>query len=235
LFRNSAIGQQVIGIQKPTLTLTELILLVLGAYPESQQHLFPSLLQEKRMLYLPLTAKAFPTDSFNQFMDIFITKNAQSSKSADIKMSLKFAPNTPMLYTKFLSWNPVPQSKDEIMVSPFELYLIRFLRCLPLLQANPRVDLPGHLINIRKPLDEHKSGILPIQLFLHYMHYLINPNNPTKTIGTIEQNRLSPSLQQPDFFMLACIMEFWMNRNNEINTNWYGLYEQLCLQINEVL
>ena len=86
----------------------------MGAYPDSQFHLFPLLLQDYRTLVLHINTSYFPPLAFKRFMDVCTSESAKKDPS-----HLTFPSSLPILYTQFLS-SSLPQNRDSLDVSPLE-------------------------------------------------------------------------------------------------------------------
>ena len=79
-----------------------------------------------------------------------------------------------------------------------------------------------------------------MQLFLHYITYFINVNQPSKPLVTTTSTGVTtgittgvttgtPSLQRPDFFLLHSISELWL-RVEAVQDDWFFLYHQSARQ-----
>lgn len=202
------ISQNVSIIHSTVPSLTELVLAVMGAYPEKKFHLFPLLLQDYRKLFIRLGIQGFPTNSCKRFMDTFFTESAKVDPKAPVK-PIQFPPTIHSFYTQFLAINP-PKEHDYLEVTPYEYYIIRFLTCIASLQVEPIAKTDSSLQLLHR---NEKHTILAVQLFLHYLYYLINPQHPTKPSITNSQR---PSLQRSDLFFLSAISELWLSRDDTI-------------------
>ena len=233
----SAISQAMQAVQKNQKSLAELVIAVMGMYPESSFHLLSILLQEN-LARIPLRIRLFPTLSFNQFLIAF--KSAPMSKDKPTTPSSRFPASTPPLYSQFLAFGPVPTSRDTIDVTPFEFYMLRFLKCVGELRVTPQITGPTQLLHLRTPPPPETTGILAVQLFLHYITYFINVNQPSKPPVTTTPTGVTtgittgittgtPSLQRPDFFLLHSISELWL-RVEAVQDDWFFLYHQSARQ-----
>lgn len=229
----SAISQAMQAVQKNQKSLTELVIAVMGMYPESSFHLLSILLQEN-LARIPLRIRLFPTLSFNQFLTAF--KSAPMSKDKPTTPSSRFPASTPPLYSQFLAFGPVPTSRNTIDVTPFEFYMLRFLKCVGELRVTPQITGPAQLLHLRMPPPPETTGILAVQLFLHYITYFINVNQPSKPPVTTTPTGITtgittgtPSLQRPDFFLLHSISELWL-RVEAVQDDWFFLYHQSARQ-----
>lgn len=245
----SAISQAMQAVQKNQKSLAELVIAVMGMYPESSFHLLSILLQEN-LARIPLRIRLFPTLSFNQFLTAF--KSAPMSKDKPTTPSSRFPASTPPLYSQFLAFGPVPTSRDTIDVTPFEFYMLRFLKCVGELRVTPQITGPTQLLHLRTPPPPETTGILAVQLFLHYITYFINVNQPSKPPVTTTPTGVTtgittgvttgittgvttgittgtPSLQRPDFFLLHSISELWL-RVEAVQDDWFFLYHQSARQ-----
>ena len=202
------IPQNVSIIHSTVPSLTELVLAVMGAYPEKKFHLFPLLLQDYRKLFIRLGIQAFPANSCKRFMDTFFTESAKVDPKVPVK-PIQFPPTIHSFYTQFLAMNP-PKERDYLEVTPYEYYIIRFLTCIASLQVEPIAKTDSSLQLLHR---NEKHTILAIQLFLHYLHFLINPQQPTKPSIT---NNQRPSFQRSDLFFLSAISELWLSRDDTI-------------------
>lgn len=237
----SAISQAMQAVQKNQKSLTELVIAVMGMYPTSSFHLLSILLQEN-LVRIPLRIRLFPTLSFNQFLTAF--KSAPAVKDKTASPSSRFPASTPQLYSQFLSYGPVPTNRDTIDVTPFEFYILRFLKCVRELRVTPQVNGPPQRLHLHAPPPPETTGILAVQLFLHYITYFINPNQPSKpvtgtTTGTPTGTPTgtttgTPSLQRPDFFLLYSISELWL-RMEYSQDDWFFLYHQSSRQTSLVV
>ena len=197
----------------------------MGMYPTSSFHLLSILLQEN-LVRIPLRIRLFPTLSFNQFLTVF--KLAPAVKDKTASPSSRFPASTPQLYSQFLSYGPVPTNRDTIDVTPFEFYILRFLKCVKELRVTPQINGPPQRLHLHAPPPPETTGILAVQLFLHYITYFINPNQPSKPI-TPTAATVTPSLQRPDFFLLHSISELWL-RMEYSQDDWFFLYHQSSRQ-----
>ena len=181
----------------------------MGAYPDSQFHLFPLLLQDYRTLVLHINTSYFPPLAFKRFMDVCTSESAKKDPS-----HLTFPSSLPILYTQFLS-SSLPQNRDSLDVSPLEYYLIRFLTCLFSLPAPPTPSDPLHLNRIPA------GTTLPVQLFTQYLRFLthIPPHPP-----------VCPSLQRPDRFFLAAIAALWLDRDDHLPRDYPTLLAECSRQ-----
>lgn len=200
------------------MSLSELVLAVFGCYPENHFHLFPVLLQDSGNVYLPLSTKLFPQKSFDSFISLYLTSP-----------SATFPSTTPTLYSQFLSHNPSSNSKDTIDVTPFEYFVLRFLRCIADLSIDPLSSFPlrsdSQESSKTPKTTETTQGTTAVQLFIHIMNFLIHPNSPSKPLPS--NSSRSPSSQRPDFFLIAAVSELWLSRDSCLN-DWNRLF-QSCL------
>ena len=190
------------------MTVSELVLAVFGCYPEKHFHLFPVLLQDNGNVFLPLSTKLFPPHSFNSFITIHLSQDP------------KYPPTIPLLYSQFLSHNPSSKTKDTIDVTPFEFFVLRLLRCLSDLTVNPFGPSPP------STYDKSAFGITAVQLFIHIMNYLIDPQTISKPV--IGSSPMAPSSQRPDFFLISAVAEIWLNRDTCIS-DWNRLLQSSTL------
>lgn len=197
------------------MSLPELVLAVFGCYPENHFHLFPVLLQDSGNVYLPLSTKLFPPRSFDSFISLYLTSPTAT-----------FPSTTPALYSQFLSHNPSSNSKDTIDVTPYEYFILRFLRCIADLSINPlySFQLPSETPESLKSA-ETTRGATAVQLFIQIMNFVIRPNSPSKPLRATSSR--SPSFQRPDFFLLSAVSELWLSRDSCLS-DWNRLF-QTCL------
>lgn len=195
-------------------SLPNLILYVMGAYPNTSFHLFPLLLKEPRSITLPLNTSIFPALSFKSFVDERAIQGAANGKN--IPFSSSIAP----LYSKYLQFFGTPKN-NVIEVHPFDYFILRYLHCIHYLNVSKVYSFPV-IQQIQNPTKETGS-ILAIQLFIHYMTYLIDPSQPSKPMIT---NSPIPSIARPDLFFLHSICELWLNRDSRIANDWFLLFKQ---------
>ena len=180
----------------------------MGAYPDKKFHLFPLLLQDYRKLLIRLSVQAFPANSFKRFMDTLFAETAKLDPKAPPK-PIQFPPTIHSFYTQFFTVSP-PKERDYLEVTPYEYYIIRFLTCIASLQVEPLAKTDSSLQLLHR---NEKHTILAVQLFIHYLHFLVDPKQPTKPSISSNQH---PSLQRSDSFFLSAIAELWLSRDDTI-------------------
>ena len=213
------------AVQKNQKSVAELVIAVMGMYPSASFHMLSVLLQDN-LTRIPLRTRLFPPFSFKQFMDVFSTTQTVKGKP-DVSV-VKYPPSVSPLYTQFLSRCPVPTGKDTIDVTPFEFYMLRLLKCLGELRADPQCSGPSQLLHLRTAPPPETTGILAVQLFLHYITYFINVDSPTKP--TITANSITPSLQRPDMFLLYAVDELWL-KDEFFKDDWFFFFQQSSRQV----
>lgn len=166
-------------------------------------------------MFLPLSTKLFPQRSFDAYISLHLTSPTAS-----------FPSTTPALYSQFLSHNPSSNSKDTIDVSPYEFFVLRFLRCIADLSIDPlnSVPLRSETPETQRAV-ETTRGTAAVQLFIHIMNFVIHPNAPSKPL--LSTSSQSPSSQRPDFFLLSAVSELWLSRDSCLS-DWNRLF-QSCL------
>lgn len=198
-----------------TVSLPNLILYVMGAYPTTSFHLFPVLLKETRLITLSLNTSVFPPVSFKAFVDAMAVQGNTNGRINALPSSIS------PLYSQYLVYFGSPKN-NRFEIHPFDYFILRFLHCIHFLNVS-KVFSATTIQQIQNPTKEIGS-ILAVQLFIHYMNYLINPSLPSKP--SILSNSSIPSISRPDMFMLHSINELWLNRDSRIINDWYSLLKQ---------
>ena len=121
---------------------------------------------------------------------------------------ISFPPSVHALYSQYLITSV--KERSVMAATPFEYYLIQFLFFIWKLQIKPICCVQ----KIGKDNVEYSPAV--VQLFLHYMHYLIDPDNPSRPSILDSQRGVVASSLRPDCFFLSAIAEMWLCRDAAI-------------------
>lgn len=187
---------------------SDLILSIFGVYPDREFHLFQQLNRDCRNYRFDLNTVCFPAQSYKLFFDTYLMERSKMDIRTNQPKPISFPPSVHALYSQFLISSV--KERGVMSATPFEYYLIHFLFFIWKLQINP--------ISCVQKTSEGTVEYSPavVQLFLHYMHYLVDPENPSKpSILDSHRGSVASSLR-PDCFFLSAIAEMWLCRDATI-------------------
>ena len=191
---------------------SDLILSIFGVYPEREFHLFQQLNRDCHNYRFDLNTVCFPAQSYKLFFDTYLMERSKmdvrTNQPKPKPKPISFPPSVHALYSQFLISSV--KERGVMAATPFEYYLIHFLFFIWKLQINPISDVQ----KTSEGTVEYSPAV--VQLFLHYMHYLVDPENPSKPSILDSHRGIVASSLRPDCFFLSAVAEMWLCRDATI-------------------